>query len=149
MLSETLSTLASAGGSALVTAMVTDCWESVRASFARLIGRSNVAEIKTAESWLDQSRATLEGASGSDLDRVRIDQEIVWRTRLSDMLERYPDVETELRDWIADLQNQVQGAGAAIKQNVSAFDHSQQAVQGQGIQNVTFGERSEPGRSKT
>jgi hypothetical protein len=146
MLSEALAALASTGGTALVTAMVTDGWENIRTRLARLIGRSDTAETKTTEGWLDQSRAALEGPTGPGLDRAKVEQEIVWRTRLGDLLERYPDAEAELRDLIAEMESQALKAGGSVQQHFAAFDQAQQAVLGQGTQNVTFGERHEPGR---
>ena len=145
MLSEALAVLASTGGTALVTAMVTDGWEGIRARFARLIGRGRTAEIDTAEARMDQSRAALEGLTGPDLERARVEQEIVWRTRLSDLLEQDPSVEAELRDLIAETQNYALRAGGGVEQHVAAFDQAQQAVLGQGVQNVTFGDCHEPG----
>jgi hypothetical protein len=145
LLSEALTTLASVGGTALVTAMVTDGWEGIRARFASLIGRGRPAEIDTAGARLDLSRAVLEGLTGSDLERARTEQEIVWRTRLGDLLEQDPSVEAELRDFITETQKHVLRAGGGVEQHVAAFDQAQQAVLGQGIQNVTFGERHEPG----
>lgn len=148
MLSEALAVLASTGGTALVTAMVTDGWEGIRARFAHLIGRDHTAEIETAEARLDQSRMALEGLAGPELERARAEQEIVWRTRLSDLLEQDPGVEAELRDLIAETQSQVVWAGGGVEQHVAAFDQAQQAVLGQGVQNVSFGNRNEPGRTQ-
>lgn len=145
MLSEALTALASTGGTALVAAMVTDGWEGIRTRFARLIGRGHTAEIDTVEARLDQSHATLEGLTGPDFERARAEQEVVWRTRLSDLLEQDPSVEAELRDMIAETQNNVLGARGSVEQYVAAFDQAQQAVLGQGVQNVTFGDRHEPG----
>jgi hypothetical protein len=144
MLTEALVTLASTGGTALVTAMVTDGWEGIKARFARLIGRGHTTEIEAAGAQLDQSRAALEGLTGPDLERACAEQEIVWRTRLSDLLEQDPSVETELRGLIAETQSQVLSAGGRVEQHAVAFDQAQQAVQGQGIQNVNFTDRHEP-----
>lgn len=145
MLSEALAALASTGGTAVVTAMVTDGWEGIRARFARLIGRGRTPEIETAEARLDQSHAALEGLTGPDLERARAEQEVVWRTRLSDLLEQDSSIEAELRDLIAETQSQALRAGGGVMQQVAAFDQAQQAVLGQGVQNVTFGDRHESG----
>jgi hypothetical protein len=147
MLSEALAALASTGGTALVTAMVTDGWEGTRARLARLIGRGNVAETKTVEEWLDQSRAALDELTGPGLDRAKVEQEIVWRTRLGDLLERYPGAEVELRDLIAGMESQALWDGGSVHQHFAAFGQAQQAVLGRGTQYVTFGERHEPGRA--
>jgi hypothetical protein len=148
MLSEALAAVASVGGTALVAAMVTDGWEGIKTRLARLISRGSASETGTADAWLDQSRAALQGLTGVELDRARIEQEIVWRTRLGDLLERYPGVEAELRDLIAEMENQALTAGGTVQQSFAAFDQAQQAVLGQGTQNVTFGGRHEPGRAQ-
>lgn len=145
MLAEALAELASAGGTALVTAMVTDSWEGIRVRFARVIGRGHTPAVEAVEAQLDKSRAVLAGLTGPDLDRARSEQEIVWQTRLKDLLEQNPSLEPELRDLIAETQSQVLWAGGGVEQHITAFDQAQQVVQGQGVQNVTFGDRHEPG----
>jgi hypothetical protein len=138
MLEEALTALASTGGTALVTAMVTDGWDGIKARFARVIGRGRTAEVEEAQARLEQSRAALQGLAGQDLERAQAEQEVVWRTRLSDLLERDPVVETDLRVLIADVQAQAKGMNRPIEQHVAGFGQAQQAVQGQGVQNVTF-----------
>jgi hypothetical protein len=149
MLEEALTAIASTGGTALVTAMVTDSWDGIKARFARLIGRGHTAEVEAVEARLEQSRAALQGLTGQVFERARVEQEIVWRTRLSDLLERDPSLETELRALITETQAQTIGVAGRIEQHAAAFDQSQQAVQGQGVQNVTFGEHRGPGATKS
>jgi hypothetical protein len=142
MLGEALASLASAGGSALVTAMVTDAWEDLKARFAHLIGRGKVKETEAAAARLEQSRAALTGLSGSDLERAQAELEIVWRTRLADLLEEDPSAEKELRTLVANAEAQVIGSVGVVQQHAAAYDQAQQAVQGHGVQNVTFGGQS-------
>lgn len=142
MLGEALASLASAGGSALVTAMVTDGWEDLKARFARLIGRGKVKETEAAAARLEQSRAVLTGLSGSDLERAQAELEIVWRTRLADLLEQDPGAEKELRTLVASAEAQTIGSVGVVRQHAAAYDQAQQAVQGHGVQNVTFGGQS-------
>lgn len=148
MLGEALATLASTGGTALVTAMVTDSWEGVRARFARVIGRGRQVEIEAAEVRLEQSRAALKGLTGSALERAQAEQEIVWRTRLSEILEQDPGVGDKLRALIAEVQVQMGGTVGRIEQNAKASDQAKVVMLGQGTQNVTFGERHEPGTTR-
>ena len=148
MLGEALAMLASTGGTALVTAMVTDSWEGVRARFARVIGRGRQVEIEAAEVRLEQSRAALKGLTGSALERAQAEQVIVWRTRLSDLLEQDPGVGDKLQALITEVQVQMGDRVGRIEQHVKASDHAKVAVLGQGTQNVTFGERHEPGASR-
>jgi hypothetical protein len=128
--------------------MVTDSWENVRARFARMIGRGRAAEIETAEVRLEQSHVALQGLRGPEFERAMTEQEIVWRTRLSDLLERDPDVVGELRILITETRNQVMGIAGGVEQHAAAFDQAQQAVLGRGVQHVTFGNRHEPGATK-
>lgn len=57
--------LASTGGTALVTVMVTDGWEDVKGKFARLFGRGEPREAETAAARLEQSQAALAGLTHS------------------------------------------------------------------------------------
>jgi hypothetical protein len=147
MLTEALTALASTGGTALVTAMVTDSWEGVKARFARLFGQGDAGQAEMAAGRLEQSRAELASLSGGDLERARSQQEIAWRTRLGDLLEQDPSVERELQILVADVQAQVTGSVGRVEQHAAAFDQAQQAVQGHGVQNVTFGGQGGPGIS--
>ena len=148
MLTEALTVLASTGGSALVTAMVTDSWEAVRARCARLFGRGDPKETEVAAGQLEQSRAVLAGLSGPALEQARTEQGIVWRTRLGDLLEQDPSAEKDLRTLIAEVQAQVIGSAGRVEQHAMAFDQAQQAVQGHGVQNVTFGSQGGPDTSE-
>jgi hypothetical protein len=145
MLTEALTALASAGGKALVTAMVNDGWEDAKARFARLFGRGDAAQAEAAAGRLEQSRAALEQVSGTDLERVRAEQEVVWRTRLEELLEQDPGVEHELRTLIVAVQAQVAGSVGPVVQHAVAFDQAQQPVQGHGVQINTFGGQNGPG----
>ena len=141
MLTEALAALAATGGTALVTAMVTDGWEDMKGKFARLFGRGNAKGTEAAAALLEQSRAALAGLSGADLERTRAEQEVVWRTRLGDLLEQYPEAETELRRLVTAVQAQVAESAGPVQQHVTAYDQAQQAVLGQGVQNIRFGDQ--------
>jgi hypothetical protein len=147
MLTEALTALASAGATALVTAMVTDSWEGAKLRCARMFGRGDVRHAEVAAGRLEQSRALLTGLSGPDLERERVAQEVVWRTRLADLLEQDPSAEQELRAVVAEVQAQVVGSVGSVEQHAAAFDQAQQVFQGHGVQNVTFGGQGGPGAS--
>jgi hypothetical protein len=141
MLTEALAALASTGGTALVTAMVTDSWEDVKVKFARLFDRGKAKEAEGAVARLEQSRAALAGLSGADLERARAEQEVVWRTRLGDLLEQDPAAEKELRSLVTAVQAQVAESAGPVHQEAAAYDQAQQAVLGHGAQNVRFGDQ--------
>ena len=140
MLPVILAALAVTGGNAVVTAMVTDGWESIRSLLAHLFGRQDAKETESALGRLDQSRSELAGLSGADLEKARQEQEIIWRTRLSDLLERDPGAEDELRGLVTEIQAQTIGSAGRVDQRVVGFDQAKQAVQGHGVQNNTFGD---------
>lgn len=137
-MTEALAALASTGGTALVTAMVTDGWEDVKGKFSRLFGRGKVNEAEAAAARLEQSRAALAGLAGADLERTRAEQEVVWRTRLGDLLEQDPVAEQELRRLVTAVQARVAGS---VQQRAAAYDQAQQAVLAHGVQNVRFGDQ--------
>lgn len=142
MLGEALAALASTGGTALVTAMVTDSWESIKGRVAHLFGRGDAKRTAAAQERLEQSRTALDGLAGTELDRARAEQEIVWRTRLADLLEAHPETAGELKSLIGTIQH---SAGPVV-QHATAYDQAQQAVLGHGVQNVNFGGQHDPGR---
>jgi hypothetical protein len=145
MLTEALTALASAGGTALVTAMVTDGWAGVKARAARLLGRGHAAGTEVAEGRLEESRAALAGLSGGELERVQAEQAVVWRTRLADLLEENPDAATELQELVTEARAAAGVSAGPVVQHFAAFDQAQQAVQGHGVQNVSMGGQREPG----
>jgi hypothetical protein len=139
MLEETLAALASAGGTALVKAMVTDSWDGIKTRFARMLGRGHPSEVEAVQARLEQSRAALGASTGQTVERVRAEQQIAWQTRLRDLLESDPSLEPELRNLVSEIQATTIGSTETIAQQAAAFDRAQQVVQGQGVQNVTFG----------
>jgi hypothetical protein len=145
MLAEVLAALASTGSSALVTAMVTDGWEDVKSRFARLLGRGRPADTQAVAAQLDQSHAELASLAGPGLERAQAEQEIAWRTRFGDFLARHPAAEQELRDLVTATQAHINGSVGRVQQFAVAHDQAQQAVQGHGVQNVTFGGQRGPG----
>jgi hypothetical protein len=146
MLGEALSALASAGGTALVGAMVSDGWEGLRARFARLLGHGDATEIASAGVRLEEARVVLAELAGDELARAQAEQEIVWRTRLGDLLERDPQAAVELRALIAEVDAAVVTSRGQVEQHVAGYDHARQAVQGHGVQVNTFGAPDPPGR---
>jgi ubiquinone biosynthesis protein UbiJ len=134
-------TLIATAGTALVTAMVTDSWEGVRTRIARWFGRGNEDDTKATLIRLEQSRSKLETAPAVDLDRIRMEQEITWRTRMSALLDQHPDAEAELAGIVAEIQASTAGH---VQQHVTAYDQAQVNVQGHGVQNITFGNQSRP-----
>lgn len=133
VLSEGLSALASAGGTAVVAAMVNDGWAEARRAVARVFGRDDPAEIEQIEERLERDRAELAKLTDGELERARAERETAWRTRLADLLESAPGTEAQLRDWLSNA-----GSSPAVSQYVTGRDNAQQATLGSGVQHVTF-----------
>ena len=110
--------LAALAGNTVVTAAVTDAWESARKGFARLLGRGDPDRTKAIERRLEDTREQLTEATGADLERTRAALEAQWVTRLADLLEDDPGVVADLRTVVQHIQAQLP-AGM-----VSAADHA-------------------------
>jgi hypothetical protein len=113
-----LMALAALAGNTVVTAAVTDAWETARKGFARLLSHGDPDKKKLAEQRLAETHAQLAGAQGADLERVRAALEAQWVMRLADLLEEAPGVEADLRALVEEIQTQLP-AGMT-----SAADHS-------------------------
>src|SRR5215469_17010685 len=92
-LSEALVALAALAGNTVVTAAVTDAWESARTGLARLLGRGDPGKAKLAAERLAETRDRLTQATGEDVEQTRAALEAQWVTRLADLLEEDPGVE--------------------------------------------------------
>jgi hypothetical protein len=103
---EALIALAAMAGNTVVVAATTDAWEAARYKFARLLGRGDPDKMKTAERRLEETREQLTNTTGAVLERVRGALEVQWTTRLADLLDEYPEAESDLRALVAEIQAQ-------------------------------------------
>jgi hypothetical protein len=110
--------LAALAGNTVVTAAVTDAWESARKGFARLLGRGDPAKTKLAEERLAETHDQLTQATGAEMESARAALEAQWVTRMRDLLEEDPGVEADLRTLVEEIQARLP-AGM-----VAAADHS-------------------------
>lgn len=117
-LAAALVALATLAGNTVVTAAMTDAWESARKGFARLLGRGDSARTKLAEERLAETHNQLAQAAGAALAQTRAALAAQWVTRMADLLEEDPGVEVDLRTLVQQVQAQMP-AGA-----VSAADHA-------------------------
>ncbi|MEV5409693.1 hypothetical protein AB0K60_12755 [Thermopolyspora sp. NPDC052614] len=118
--------------------MATDAWTAVKQRFARLLGRGDPEQVEAAERRLERSRQELAGRSGGELEQARAEQVAAWKARLTDLLEDHPACATELRELIEAVRAEAAPCGTTVVQHVVASDRAQQAVLGQGTQNVVF-----------
>jgi hypothetical protein len=110
--------LAALAGNTVVTAAVTDAWESARKGFARLLGRGDPAKARLAEERLAETHDQLAEAGGADLEGTRAALEAQWVTRMRDLLEEDPGVEADLHALVQQIQAQLPAG------TVSAADHA-------------------------
>lgn len=109
--------LARAAADALVSAMVTDSWESVRRRFAALVGH---------EQRMDAGRAQMVAAADADRSRVTLELARSWSIRLRDAMEDRPGVAEELRALLNDL-DATRASGSMPAQHAAA-NHGSPAV---------------------
>ncbi|MFD4629115.1 hypothetical protein ACFVYR_04335 [Streptomyces sp. NPDC058284] len=141
MLSDSLAALAAVGGGAVVQAIGTDAWTTLRAGVARLFGRGETDSGTLAR--LDRTAADLDEVASAESGAVRADLSRAWRTRFEDLLDALPEperraAERELRALIdlipraATAKDPVDGrrwAGAGRDLTIRAGDGSVAAFQ--------------------
>jgi hypothetical protein len=99
-----LMALTSLAGQTIVTAAVTDAWETARQKIAHLFRRGGSDRTKLAEGWLDRTHEQVTGASDADLENIRAAQASQWATRLADLLDEEPEAAVELQAKIEEIQ---------------------------------------------
>lgn len=153
MLSEAMTVLAAAGGTAVVQAAGTDAWTGVRQQVARWFGRGNPQREHAELERLDQTAGELEAARPAEMERMRIRHEATWQGRIEALLESLEDIERarvvdELRTLLAQQTSHrsvsADQNGLAVGGNVRVqSDHGSAAAVTMG--NVTLGNPSQPG----
>jgi hypothetical protein len=130
MMSEAVQELASVGASTLIAAMLIGDWEKSCVRIARVLGRGETKDTQVALDRLERSRTVLAGMSGNELERAQAEQELVWQTRLGDLLESQPDAESELRALVTEIQQYLKGPANSRQaaQYSAGFNHVQHAV---------------------
>ncbi|MFD8766536.1 hypothetical protein [Streptomyces mirabilis] len=122
MLTEALTALAAAGGTAVAQAAGTEAWAGIRQRVARLLGRGNPQRERAQLERLDVTAAALVSAVGDEADRVRQVQAEGWRSRFEMLLEDLDEpageeAAAELRALVAEARNAA-GSGARMEGNV-------------------------------
>ncbi len=91
MLGESLTALATALGAAVVQAAGTDAWAGFRGRLARLVGLGDSGRERVELERLDRTAAALSEPAGEAGERERQRQQVVWETRVADLMESLPD----------------------------------------------------------
>ncbi|MFC9399126.1 hypothetical protein ACFTWS_39295 [Streptomyces sp. NPDC057027] len=93
MLEQALTTLAAAGGVAVVQAAGTEVWTGLRQAVARWFGRGDSDRERAELERLDQTAEALTTADANAVESLRIRQEGAWQARIEALLERLDDTE--------------------------------------------------------
>ncbi|MDX2939161.1 hypothetical protein [Streptomyces ipomoeae] len=150
MLEQELLLLAAAGGTAVVQAASTDAWVRFSRSMARWFGRGNDQRERAELERLDRTAAELEGA---EAERARVRQEIVWQTRIEDLLasvegDDRAQIAEELRSLLAQHTSGVgvsaDNGGVAVGEGVS-ISADRGAAAAWRMRDVTVGNPPLPG----
>ncbi|GAA3569142.1 hypothetical protein GCM10022222_61650 [Amycolatopsis ultiminotia] len=120
---EGLGELAQEGAIALVGAMATGAFRAARDGIGRLFGRLGPARRARAEEQLDEEEGLVVAAGEDERDQARKALAPGWQLRLGRLLEDQPDIEAELRDLIARVQDELPEAQQHWLQTNVARDH--------------------------
>ena len=120
MLSEALTALAAAGGTAVVQAAGTDAWADVRQTVARLLARGNPERERVELQRLDRTGDALTPAREAT---AQLRQEAAWQAHFEALLERLEGAEreqaiTELRALAARHSVLGQAGGGTLAGNI-------------------------------
>jgi hypothetical protein len=141
MLAEDLVALAGTSARALVAAMTTDAWQSVRSGFARLFGRV-AGSRQRIEVQLDRNAELVAGAP--DPDRARLSLAGTWQLELESLLGQHPEAANDLRALLAQIQAELPPElHAWVQTNVAKDGGTVFAVQGGSL--VVHGSPRQPG----
>ncbi|MFJ4091445.1 hypothetical protein ACIPYS_07655 [Kitasatospora sp. NPDC089913] len=122
MLEEALTTVAAAGGTAVVQAAGTDAWGALRLRVARLFGRADGGREHAELEQLDRTAELLATAGPREAELVRESQETSWRHRFEVLLESLDarereEVAAELRRLSAGMPGRGPAEGSTVSGN--------------------------------
>jgi len=127
--------LASLAANTLVSTVVTDAFEALRAKLATLFGRDK--PDPAAQRRLDATRRQLETAPPEDLKRAAADQARQWQTRFADLLADHPQAAEELQSLLAEFSAK-SPAGGHVANTISGTVHGP-VLMGRDFGDITIG----------
>ncbi len=93
MLTEALTALAAAGGTAVVQAAGTDAWEGFQRRVAKIFSHGNTEREGAEMKLLELTAVALESSPEDELERFRSREQDMWRTRFEALLECSDELE--------------------------------------------------------
>jgi hypothetical protein len=134
MSGDVLLALAQFAGQTVAAAAITDVWESVRARFAKLLGRGDARRTEVAEGWLAQTHDQLAAAGPGSVEQARQASAERWALRFSDLLDEDPSLAAELRALVEEVAARLPaGAVSATGYSVAAGRDVHITVSGGGL----------------
>ncbi|MFD7735386.1 hypothetical protein ACFV6F_34000 [Kitasatospora phosalacinea] len=121
MLAESLIALAGAGGTALVGAMATDAWQTVRAGAARLFTRGGPERQRAIADRLDHDAELV--ARAAEPERVRQGLAPAWQVEWEALLTERPELADELQGFVERTVAALPRAEQNWTLNVTAHGH--------------------------
>jgi CTP:molybdopterin cytidylyltransferase MocA len=134
--------LAALAGNTIVAAAVTDAFDGVRATVARIFGRG--ALDSRVQRRLDETRQQLAAATPGDLESARAAQLRQWQTRLADLLADHPEAADDLQALIAEFPAPVPAAGGNVTNTISGTVGDGPVLMGRDFGRITIGGRDDP-----
>ncbi|MEU0054705.1 hypothetical protein [Streptomyces sp. NPDC006309] len=119
----TLIALASAGGTAVVSAMATDGWERLRTGVVALWVRFRPDSTAELEQDLDTSRTALLETLDSDIDQARQALQSVWQGRMLTLFLEDRTAAAEFKTLLLELAKDGH-PGPDMKFHAEAHDHA-------------------------
>lgn len=139
MLTEALTALGAAGGTAVVGAMATDAWQAARDHVARLFDRSDASRLEAIEAVLDGDADILIGADEADRESVRQELAAVWRRRMVRLLDQHPDAAPDLEELITAIRLRLSPEQQGwVQHNTATAGGTVIAHQGTGSQHIHY-----------
>ncbi|MGP3683692.1 hypothetical protein ACTVZO_03110 [Streptomyces sp. IBSNAI002] len=118
-----ITALAASAGTALVTALATEAWQSASAGLVTLWRRVLPERADAVEAELDATRDDLLDAHGEGDHETRAELAAEWQGRIRRLLSAHPEAAGELRALLIDPQPQPPAA-PAVTQHATASGES-------------------------
>ncbi|WP_330315073.1 hypothetical protein OHS17_32430 [Streptomyces sp. NBC_00523] len=132
-------TLAAAASSAVVSAMATDTWQSVRSAVVGLWQRHQESGAETVAAELAQTREDALAASEAGEEETRAELTALWRRQFRRFLDAHPELLPEVERVLNEdikpaLSPEDRAAADNITISTNVHDHGKANVLGKGTQ---------------
>ncbi|MFJ2193892.1 hypothetical protein ACIOJE_39095 [Kitasatospora sp. NPDC087861] len=127
-MTDALVELATAGGTAIVSAAATDIWQGTKGRVARLFGRGDDRDEQRVSVQLDRIPQELDQAPEPQQERVRTALQNRWTEKLAELLEENPELEEDLRSLVEAVRAAVPLPQQTFVQNNNAYGSSTQNI---------------------